>query len=57
MQPAIERRLAEIYSYYLDERYENDLSETFAEWLATSIYGEAITKLAEMALTEAIKEG
>ena len=48
-----EKRLAEIYSYYLDECYSDDLSDTFTEWLATSMYGEELTKLAEARFAEA----
>lgn len=36
----VEIRLAEIYSYYVDERYLDDLSCSFAEWLASSMYSE-----------------
>ena len=49
------QRLAEIYSYYLDERYQDDLSQTFTEWLSTSMYGEELTAIAEREFDEAYK--
>ncbi len=46
MNTEASQRLAEIYSYYLDERYQDDLSETFTEWLTTSMYGDELTEIA-----------
>ena len=40
-----EKRLAEIFSYYIDERYADDLSTDFAEWLATSNYTDEVYDL------------
>lgn len=38
----VEIRLAEIYSYYVDERYLDDLSCSFVEWLSSSMYAEEV---------------
>lgn len=38
----VEIRLAEIYSYYVDERYLDDLSCSFVEWLSHSMYAEEV---------------
>ncbi len=46
---ANQHRMAEIYSYYLDDRYQDDLTATFTEWLATSAYGAEIDKFASAA--------
>src|SRR5690348_3598044 len=51
-----ERRLAEIYSYYVIERYENDLTEDFHEWIATSMYGNELTLICDALLDQAMQD-
>lgn len=52
-----EKRLADIYSYYLTDCYEDDFGGSFAEWMIGNMYGEELTKLAEQCLTDALEEG
>jgi hypothetical protein len=48
----IEKRLAEIYSYYLADCYEDDFSGTFAKWMIGNMYGDELSKLVEQCLVD-----
>jgi hypothetical protein len=45
-----EIRLAEIYSYYVDERYLDDLSCSFVEWLSRSMYAKEVEAIMQSLL-------
>ena len=53
---ATERRLAEIYSYFIDEYYEDDYSGTFAQWLAQCMYGDELATLCEGLFYKALED-
>lgn len=56
MNTTTEQRLAEIYSYFIDECYDDDYSGTFSEWLSTSMYGEELTQLCEGLFNVALED-
>ena len=49
-----EKRLAEIYSYYVDECYLDDLSCSFAEWLTSSMYAKEVEGLLQQLFQTAV---
>jgi hypothetical protein len=53
-----EKRMVEIYSYYLEERYFDDLSQTFIEWLNETVhYKNVVEKWFAQALEYYMSEG
>lgn len=50
-----EQRLAEIYSYYVDECYSDDYARTFVDWLAQSMYGDELTSLCKALFADAVR--
>lgn len=48
----IEKRLAEIYSYYLADCYEDDFGGSFAEWQLENMYGKEVDQLVRQCLVD-----
>lgn len=53
---AAEQRLAEIYSYYIDDCYEDDFSGGFTKWLAQCMYGDELATLCEGLFNVALQD-